>query len=53
MPPSAVEDPGKALDHMLAALKILDANSLSPAIGARLDEAIEMLRKELARRTVA
>ena len=50
---SAVEDPGKALEHMLAALKILDANNLPPAIGARLDETIEMLREELAKRTPA
>ena len=37
----------KALDHMAAALQILDGSDVSPAIGARLDGVIEDLRREI------
>ena len=46
-----VEGAGQALEHLLAALKILDQSDVSPAIGARLDQTIDMLREELARRS--
>lgn len=49
LPSSAPQAAGKALDHMVAALEILDAIDVSPAIGARLDQTIDMLRQELAK----
>jgi hypothetical protein len=39
---------GEALGHMIAALRILDENDVSPIVGARLEQAIETLRDELA-----
>jgi len=40
---------GEALEHMTAALEILDRNMVSADIGARLDEAIHRLREEINR----
>lgn len=50
-PANAAKGAGQALDHLLAALKILDESEVSPAIGARLDQTIDMLREELAKRS--
>jgi hypothetical protein len=47
-PANATEGAGTALDYLLAALKILDESDASPALGARLNQTIDMLREELA-----
>jgi len=49
MPSSVVEEAGRALEHMVAALQLLDDSKFSPAVGARLDHAIETLRDEIAK----
>lgn len=49
MRPSAAGASGMALDHMIAALKLLDETDISPAVGARLEQALELLREELAK----
>ena len=38
---------GEALEHMTAALEILDRNEASAHIGARLVESIDWLREEI------
>ena len=40
---------GEALEHMTAALEILDRSMVSADIGARLDEVVHRLREEINR----
>ncbi|GAA4747672.1 hypothetical protein GCM10023264_11800 [Sphingomonas daechungensis] len=49
LPPLPVEQAAKALEHMEAALQILDDCKLSAIAGARLDHAIEVLREEIGK----
>ena len=37
----------EALEHLTAALAILDENEVSSHVGARLDEAVHWLREEM------
>lgn len=48
-PTRIAEQAAKALDHMVAALQIIDDSDIASVVGARLDHAIEILREEIAK----